>query len=283
MESSLGQQISQRGFDTSRINSLMNTSNNDYFGDWKEKSDDLYKKQLTKYSSKLQEEVARKIGDEGQGSAILSNIPTAYAAGKGAYKFAPKFVRKGADKIGRKIGLKNPNEKNVKSNANEMKSTIKNTNEEEYKAPIETETTTEAIDHTPQPVEGLSSVKTIEEPLEQVVDHTPQPVEGLSVKPVETLETTAKEVGEDIGEKEIKELPLEGALDDTGIGAPVAGAIAVGVALGTGIKDLVEKHKKPKEPDNPTVPPPMTNRYSLSTSILPNSSNLNSTPSVMTF
>ena len=293
MENSvLGQQVSQRGFDTSRINSLMNTANSDYFSDWKGKANDLYQQQLTKYSSKLQEEVSKKIGDEGQAVALLSSVPDIYKGGKASYKIAPKFVKNKFDFVGRNIGLKNPNEKNIKSNANEMKSTLRNPTpqNEEYEnmsssTPVETqenimEQDPESLLSSSRPTETTNVYDLANEPIE----HTPQPMEGLSsVKPVETLETTAEEIGEDIGEKEIKELPLEGALDDSGIGAPIGGALAVGLAVGEGIKDLIEKHKDPKAPSTPAVPPPMTNRYSLSTSILPNTSNLNSTPSVMTF
>lgn len=289
MENSvLGQQISQRGFDTSRINSLMNTANNDYFSDWKGKANDLYQQQLTKYSSKLQEEVAKKIGDEGQAVALLSTAPDIYKGGKASYKIAPKFVKNKFDFVGRNVGLKNPNEKNIKSNANDMKSTLRNPapqNEDmSSSTPVETqenimEQDPESLLSSNRPTETTNVYDLANEPIE----HTPQPVEGLSVKPVETLETTTKEIGEDIGEKELEEAPLEEGLADTGIGAPIAGGLAVGLAVSEGIKDLVEKHKDPKPPSTPAVPPPMTNRYSLSTSILPNTSNLNSTPSVMTF
>lgn len=297
MENSvLGQQISQRGFDTSRINSLMNTANSDYFSDWKGKANNLYQQQLTKYSSKLQEEVAKKIGDEGQAVALLSTAPEIYKGGVASYKIAPKFVKKTFDVVGRNVGLKNPNEKNIKSNANDMKSTLRNPapQNEEYEetemkdmsssTPVDTqenimEQDPESLLSSSRPTETTNVYDLANEPIENNL-----PVNNIqSEENAESLTDTAKSIGKDIAKKELDDLPEEEALDDTGIGAPVGGALAVGLAVGEGIKDLVEKHKDPKAPSTPAIPPPMTNRYSLSTSILPNTSNLSTTPSVMTF
>jgi len=83
---------------------------------------------------------------------------------------------------------------------------------------------------------------------------------------------------------------VEGGLDDaalaaTGVGAPIAGLIAVGGAIAFGLTELLHHSHKPKAPVMPysNATPALTTQYNISSSILPTSSSLQSRQGTMSF
>ena len=78
----------------------------------------------------------------------------------------------------------------------------------------------------------------------------------------------------------------DAALAETGIGAPVAGAIAVLGGIGYGLYELLGHHShKPKTPNMPDfTPTPFQSQYNATSSILANTSNVvNSAQGTMDF
>lgn len=77
----------------------------------------------------------------------------------------------------------------------------------------------------------------------------------------------------------------DAALASTGVGAPIAGLIAVGGAIAFGLTELLHHSHKPKAPVMPysSATPALTTQYNISSSILPTSSSLQSRQGTMSF
>jgi hypothetical protein len=96
--------------------------------------------------------------------------------------------------------------------------------------------------------------------------------------------------GEAVGETGLLEGTTElgaadAALASTGIGAPLAGLIAVGGAIAFGLDELLHHSHKPKAPVMPysSATPAISTQYNLSSTILPTGSSLQSRGGTMTF
>ena len=96
--------------------------------------------------------------------------------------------------------------------------------------------------------------------------------------------------GEEIGETGLiagaTELgTADAALASTGVGAPIAGLLAVGGAIAFGLSELLHHSHKPKAPVMPysNATPALTTQYNISSSILPTSSSLQSRQGTMSF
>ncbi len=97
-------------------------------------------------------------------------------------------------------------------------------------------------------------------------------------------------VGEEIGETGLiagaTELgAADAALASTGVGAPLAGLIAVGGAIAFGLDELLHHSHKPKAPVMPysTATPALSSQYNISSTILPSGSSLQARGGTMAF
>lgn len=98
------------------------------------------------------------------------------------------------------------------------------------------------------------------------------------------------ETGEAVGETGLiagaTELgAADAALASTGVGAPLAGLIAVGGAIAFGLEELFHHSHKPKAPVMPysTATPALSSQYNISSTILPSGSSLQARGGTMAF
>ncbi len=77
----------------------------------------------------------------------------------------------------------------------------------------------------------------------------------------------------------------DAALASTGVGAPLAGLIAVGGAIAFGLDELLHHSHKPKAPVMPysTATPALSSQYNISSTILPSGSSLQARGGTMAF
>ena len=82
----LSQQIQQRASNVGRLQDLISSNKNRFEADWKEEANKQFQEGLSKYSTKLQNAVAKDIASESEGNAILGAAPAFYSLGTGTYK-----------------------------------------------------------------------------------------------------------------------------------------------------------------------------------------------------
>ena len=289
-QSLLNQQSQERGIDTNRLTNLMNTSGKNFFQDWTGKANDLYDKQLNDYLNNIQLSAQKKLGQGEEGVSILSASPAYYEIGKGVYNVAPKILQKPLDIVGEKIASSDIGQ-TIGEGAGNITENIGRAVGRAGDFVLDSMRTPEPVSYssssmTTTPPEGVETTNISNEANEANLLETNAVTNAESG--VETgAETGAETLGElgELGAVETSELPVEEALASTGYGAPLAGAIAVGTAIGFGIDELFKSHhnnNNTPSPNPPSVPPAMTNRYNVS-SILPNINNLSTTPNLGIF
>jgi len=308
----LQNQIAQRGNNVDRVNSLMNSNKQEFFNDWKGKADNLYNKKLSNYSAKLQSSVARQVGESEQGATFLATAPIAYQAGTMGYNLAPKVIQGGLDDLfssgkaytdlagqklegaietGKSLG------RDVVGKATQQLENFYGNPETTIRTPLETDPedlvglqATEApvssggyisnsiVNTGNAPSSTLAELSNNAENLETTTANV-----ATNTTSADTSAVSGETIGEDIGGVITEDAAIDevgAGLAETGIGAPIAGALVVGATLITGLEDIFNssKHDNTPAPKVPSLPPAMTNRYSLSSSILPNVSSLSTTP-----
>lgn len=125
-----------------------------------------------------------------------------------------------------------------------------------------------------EPVDPSKSSTVLDK--DEIFQSSSEADEALQQTAESTLERSVVESGAEIGAEEGALAATEGALTASGVGAPVAGAIAVAAGIGYGLYEIFGHHShKPKTPNMPDFnPKPFQSQYSPGSSVLSNVSNV---------
>lgn len=273
-------QISQRSTNVDRLSQLINQGKNFDYENWKEGADKTFQEQLTKFSDLGQRAVSEKIASEGEAIGAFTGAPAAYKLGTGFYKYGlgekgQAFFDRGATKA---IGYRDVAIDKVKAKFASDKAPVG-----EEPAVAQEAETIELQDvllgggeTTAASTAASTAATTTEGARFAIFPGQVQP--EVAQAEAAQIEAGATEAGatEAVTEGAIGGLEAADAgLAATGIGAPVAGAIAAAGALTFGLVELFGHHSH--HPHRPALPSfsagAIASQYNLGSTILPNIAN----------
>ncbi len=280
----LAQQVAERAEQTSRIKNIIASNQSRYFEDWKAKADDQWAIKVSDYQKKAMGALEEKT----QGMGLIIGAPEIYKLGelgtKVARRYAPEkmafiddMASRAAQSVERGVqqgvsaaaqGVRNAAQ-NISSRLTQSGPRARTTNvvdefgnrgflnvgEDELLGGADFHEFGDAQNRV------IRAMREVETPTQNVVGGVAQDVgEGLR-----TAETTAQTTRNVLtGAEDVEATAAEVAPEAMPVLA-VAGALT---AIGTGLFDIFEPHHDHK-PTAPKPPPPMQNRYSIASSILP--------------
>ena len=284
----LAQQVAERAEQTGRIKNIMASNQSRYFEDWKTKADDTWSVKLSDYQKRAMGALEEKT----QGMGLIIGAPEIYKLGelgtKVGRKYAPEkmafmdnMANRAAQSVERGVqqgfdaarqGVRNA-ATNISSRLTQGGPRATTTNvvnefgnqgfmnvgEDELMGGTDFHEFGDAQNRV------IRAMRQVETPTQNVAGGVAQDV-GEGLRTAETTAQTTEQTTRNVlrTATEGEETAAEVAPEAMPIIA-VAGALT---AIGTGLFDIFEPHHDHK-PTPPKPPPPMQNRYSIASSILP--------------